>query len=65
REWAASDGDESYSPIAQVEIIEDGGRRRFSLDEVLVDDRPLDKESNEDVSWSGLFAKSKESIVFR
>jgi hypothetical protein len=38
-----------YSPIAQVEILEDGGRGRISLDEVLVDDRPLDRESNEDV----------------
>ena len=65
REWAASDGDELYSPITQVEIIEDGGRGRISLDEVLVDDRPLDKESNEDVSWSGLFAESEKGVVFR
>lgn len=49
REWAASDGDKIYSPITKVEIVEDGENKGTLLDEVLVDDRPLDKENHEEV----------------
>ena len=64
REWAASDGDELYSPITQVEIIEDGGGERVSLDEVLVDDRPLDKESNEDVLLGLDYLQKAKKVLY-
>ena len=64
REWAASDGDELYSPIAQVEIIEDGGSERVSLDEVLVDDRPLDRESNEDVILGPDYLQKAKKVLY-
>ena len=63
REWAASEGDELYSPITQVEIIEDGGGERVSLDEVLVDDRPLDKESNEYVLLGLDYLQKAKKVV--
>ena len=64
REWAASDGDELYSPIAQVEIIEDGGSERVLLDEVLVDDRPLDKENNEDVLLGLDYLQKAKKVLY-
>ena len=64
REWAASDGDELYSPITQVEIIEDGGHARISLDEVLVDDRPLDTESNEDVLLGLDYLQKAKKVLY-
>ena len=53
-----------YSPITQVEIIEDGGGERVSLDEVLVDDRPLDKESNEDVLLGLDYLQKAKKVLY-
>ena len=49
RQWTASDGDERQSPIVEINIQAEDDKKGIFLDEVLIDDGPLDKENNEDV----------------
>jgi predicted aspartyl protease len=49
RKWTASDGDERQSPITEIKIQEKDKKEAIFLDEVLIDDAPLDPENNEDV----------------
>ncbi len=49
RQWTASDGDERHSPIVEINIQAEDDKKETFLDEVLIDDGPLDKENNEEV----------------
>ena len=47
--WTASDGDVRHSPITKIELQAEDDKDWFQLNEVLVDDTPIDKESGEQV----------------
>jgi predicted aspartyl protease len=49
RKWTASDGDERHSPLTEIELKTHDEKSMVFLDEVLIDDSPLDKESKEDI----------------
>ena len=49
RQWTASDGDERRSPIIEINIQAEDDKKDIFLDEVLIDDGPLDQENNEEV----------------
>ena len=49
RKWTASDGDERQSPITEIKIQAEEDKKLIFLDEVLIDDAPLDKENHEDI----------------
>jgi predicted aspartyl protease len=49
RRWTASDGDEKQSPITELELGSDGDEASVHLDEVLIEDSPIDKDSGEEV----------------
>jgi hypothetical protein len=47
--WRASDGDERLSPLTEVKLKAQEDRRLVFLDGVLIDDAPLDKDTQEEV----------------
>ena len=49
RKWTASDGDEKHSPITELEVASEDDEAPVRLDEVLIEDSPLDKDSGEEV----------------
>jgi predicted aspartyl protease len=49
RRWTASDGDEKQSPITELELRSDDDETSVHLDEVLIEDSPIDKDSGEEV----------------
>ena len=49
RKWTASDGDERQSPIIELDIKSNDDDEYIHLDEVLIEDTPIDKDSGEEV----------------
>ena len=49
RKWTASDGDEKQSPITELDLMSDDDEGIIHLDEVLIEDLPIDKDSGEEV----------------
>jgi len=49
RSWIASDGDRRYSPIVEIGVKAKDDRNIIHLDEVIVDDAPLDDETDEEI----------------
>jgi hypothetical protein len=49
RKWTASDGDEKQSPITELELRSNDDEASVHLDEVLIEDSPIDKDSGEEV----------------
>jgi hypothetical protein len=47
--WRASDGDERLSPLTEIKLKAQEDKRMVFLDGVLIDDAPLDKDSQEEV----------------
>ena len=65
RAWMASDGDKRYSPIVEVAIRAEDDKRYIELDEVIIDDAPLDEETEEEVILGlDYLQKGKKTLVF-
>jgi len=64
RKWTASDGDEKQSPITELDLKSDDDEESVHLDEVLIDDMPIDKDSGEEVIL-GLDYSQKTKKVLR
>lgn len=65
RSWIASDGDKLYSPIVEVGIKAYDDRSPVELDEVIVDDLPIDEESGEEIILGlDYLQKGKKTLVF-
>jgi len=47
--WRASDGDERLSPLTEIKLKAQEDKRLVFLDGVLIDDAPLDKDTQEEV----------------
>jgi hypothetical protein len=47
--WRASDGDERLSPLTEIKLKAQEDKRLVFLDGVLIDDAPLDNDSQEEV----------------
>ncbi len=65
RAWIASDGDRRLSPIVEVGIRAEDDDDFIELDEVIMDDAPLDDESDEEVILGlDYLQKGKKTLVF-
>ena len=65
RAWTASDGDKRYSPIVEVSIKAQDDRNYIDLDEVIIDDAPLDEDSKEEVILGlDYLQKAKKTLCF-
>ncbi len=56
RQWTASNGDERQSPIIEINIQAEDDEKEIFLDEVLIDDGPLDEENNQEVALCHIFS---------
>ena len=65
RKWTASDGDERYSPITEIEVRAEDDDGGVVLDDILIEDSPLDKESGEEVVLGlDYLQKTKKTLRF-
>ena len=65
RSWVASDGDVRYSPIVEVRIEAEDDPEPIELDEVIMDDLPMDEETGEQVILGlDYLQKGKKTLVF-
>jgi len=63
--WRASDGDDRKSPLVEIHMKMEGDNEFFLLEDVLVDDSPLDPENKEQVILGlDYLQKSKKTLVF-
>ena len=63
--WRASDGDERLSPLTEIKIKAQEDKRLVFLDGVLIDDAPLDKDSQEEVIIGlDYLQKTKKTLRF-
>ena len=65
RTWIASDGDRRLSPIVEVGIRAEDDDEFIELDEVIMDDAPLDDENDEEVILGlDYLQRGKKTLVF-
>jgi len=65
RIWTASDGKQMQSPITEIDIRAEDDAKSISLDEVLIDDHPIDKESGEQaILGLDYLQKGKKTLKF-
>lgn len=65
RKWTASDGDERFIPITEIEIKAEDDDEGVVLDDVLIENSPLDRESGEEVILGlDYLQKTKKTLKF-